>query len=217
MHVFSHKQEMIERHLKPRGIDDPAVLHAMAVVPREAFVPESLMGQAYADKALSIGFGQTISQPFTVAFMCQSLLLQPEDRVLEIGTGSGYGAAVLSRIASEVHSIERLPELAAAAAERIRSLGYHNVRIHTGDGTRGLPEFGPFDAICVTAAGTALPDPFIDQLAEGGRILIPLADDGGQTMYRFTKRNGRITREDLGRFAFVPLIGEYGYDERHDG
>jgi protein-L-isoaspartate(D-aspartate) O-methyltransferase len=186
----------------------------MELVPRELFVTPFERSAAYEDRALPIESGQTISQPYTVAFMCQEARITPSDRVLEIGAGSGYGAAVLSHLASEVHTVERIPELAAQAAERLRRFGYHNVTVHLGDGTLGLPSAGPFDAILVTAGARDLPPDYVPQLAEGGRIVIPLGDQpGSQTMYRMTLTDGQLEVDDLGRFAFVPLIGQEGWDE----
>ncbi len=206
------RQAMVERQLSTREIDDPRVLRAMGEVPREAFVPLELRAAAYEDRPLPVGFGQTISQPYTVAYMCQALRLRGDERVLEIGTGSGYGAAVLGRLAAEVHSIERVPELAEQARQRLESLGYTNVWVHLGDGTEGLAEWAPFDAILATAGGYELPEPYVDQLAEGGRIVIPLGHhQDSQTMWRFTKRGRELDQEGLGRFAFVPLIGAWGW------
>lgn len=205
---------MVETQLQPRGIHDPRVLEALRRVPREEFVPPDLRGLAYEDGALAIGLGQTISQPFTVAFMCQAAALRGSDRVLEVGTGSGYGAAVLSHLAHEVYSVETIPSLAETARERLQRLGYRRTHVVTGDGSCGLPEFAPYDAIIVTAGGETLPPPFVEQLREGGRIVIPLGPrPGGQTMFRYTLNQGRLEKTDLGSFAFVPLVGAYGWDD----
>lgn len=213
--LFEQRRErMVEKQLKSRGISDTRVLQAMGRVPREAFVPRHLQSSAYDDRALPIEHGQTISQPFTVAFMCQAARLQASDTVLEVGTGSGYGAAVLSQGVKQVFSLERVPQLADGAKARLERLGYTNIEVRTADGTLGLPDAGPFDAIVVTAAAAGLPVAYLDQLAEGGRIVIPLGGYSyGQSLYRFTLHAGELLVDDLGEFAFVPLIGKYGWNE----
>lgn len=206
------RERMIEDHLRKRGITDPRVLDAMRLVPRELFVPPEIRHLAYEDGALSIGLGQTISQPFTVAFMCQAAALCGDERILEVGTGSGYGAAVLSHLAREVYTIETIGELADAASERLQRLDYRNVQVFKGDGSLGLSDFAPYEAIVVTAGGSTLPAPYAEQLSEGGRVVIPLGDyPGAQSMYRFTRRDGKLIQENLGGFSFVPLVGEYGW------
>lgn len=208
------RREMVDQQLRRRGLRDERVLQAMLAVPREEFVPAPLRESAYDDCALPIGQGQTISQPFTVAFMIEALQLGGDERVLEIGTGSGYAAAVLSLVAGEVYTIERIPELATAAAERLARLGYHNVHVKIGDGTLGLPEAAPFDGIIVTAGAPELPAPYREQLAPGGRVVIPIGDSPrSQLMYRYTRQNGTLTSECLGGFAFVPLVGRHGWEE----
>lgn len=204
------RHRMVEQDLEGHGINNPRVLAAMAEVPREEFVPDDLRESAYDDRALPIGFHQTISQPYTVAFMLESLRLSSRDTVLEIGTGSGYAAAVLAQLVATVHSVERIPELAQAAERRLQRLGYRNVQVHVGDGSLGLEESGPFDAIVVTAAAEVLPPPYAKQLVQGGRLVIPLGDSYSQSLYRFTKDCEHLISEDLGGFAFVPLIGRYG-------
>lgn len=203
---------MVELQLWQNGIRDERVLTAMAKVPRDEFVPTILKASSYGDCPLSIGHGQTISQPFTVAFMCQALQFKGHERVLEIGTGSGYAAAVLSLLANKVFTIERIDDLATAAAARLKRLDYTNVEVIAGDGTLGLPEAAPFDGIVATAAAGQLPPPLAPQLAEGGRIVMPI---GGETfdqcLYRFTKRGGELHGENLGCFAFVPLLGQFGW------
>jgi protein-L-isoaspartate(D-aspartate) O-methyltransferase len=203
---------MIDSQLRARGIVDSRVLDAMLRVPREEFVPADSRHLSYEDYPLPIGHDQTISQPFTVAFMCEALQLSGKERVLEIGTGSGYAAAVLSLLAKKVFTVERIPELANTAAECLARLGYSNVRVITADGSFGLLPEAPFDAIVVTAAAPTLPRPFADQLADGGRIVIPIGTESfDQRMYRITKRDGNLIPEDLGAYAFVPLIGKYGW------
>jgi len=205
---------MVESQLACRDIHDQSVLDAMGRVPREQFVPDDERPLAYDDRALPIGYDQTISQPYTVAFMLQSLRLNGTETMLEIGTGSGYCAAVASLIVPQVHTVERIAPLAAAAAERLKTLGYHNVQVHIDDGTLGLPEHAPFDAVIVTAGAESLPDAYREQLAEGGRIVIPIGDQPrSQTMYRYTRSNDQWHIDELGSFAFVPLIGSHGGHE----
>ena len=203
---------MVSAHLRTRGICDSRVLTAMLAVPREAFVPEAMKDEAYEDWPHPIGAGQTISQPFTVAYMAQAAELHGEDKVLEVGTGSGYGAAVLSHLAAEVHTIERLPALAERAATTLERLGYKNVHVHIGDGSLGLAEQAPFDAIVVTAGAGYLPPAYSQQLAEGGRIVIPIGrSERSQHLYRFRRARHELSMDELGAFAFVPLIGEAGW------
>ena len=205
------RQLMVAQQLQRRGISDARVLTAMTAVPREMFVPDPLRGNAYADRALPLEHEQTISQPYTVAFMCEALQLEPDEVVLEVGTGSGYGAAVLSKMARHVHTIERIPELAEQAQQRLAKLGYRNITVHQGDGSLGLPSEAPFDASCVTAAGGDLPQAYVEQLSDGGRIVIPLEDGHGQqTMQRITRDGAEFRRESLGTFTFVPLIRAQG-------
>ena len=213
-YLHDARQRMVEHQLRLRGIADERVLQAMASVPREAFVSASVRDYAYDDCPLPIGFGQTISQPFTVAFQCEALQLHDNERVLEIGTGSGYAAAVLSHLAKEVYTVERIPGLATQAKETLSRLGYTNAHVFTANGTLGLPDHAPFDGIVVTAGGTSLPKPFLEQLSMGGRIVIPIGESlYGQSMYRFTKLPESLQVENLGGFAFVPLIGRYGWEE----
>lgn len=211
------RRKMVERQVRARGIHDERVLAAMERVPRHAFVPASLAEFAYDDAPLPLDAGQTISQPYIVALMAQAARLDRSDRVLEIGTGSGYAAAILAELADRVDSVERLPELAAQARATLQAQGYERVRVHTADGTLGLPAEAPFDAILAAAAGPEVPQAWREQLAVGGRIVMPVADDRRrQRLVRITRVNrDRYDEEDLGAVAFVPLVGEQGWpDER---
>lgn len=197
---------MVNDQLEQRGIHDPRVLEAVEWVPRHDFVPTDLVDLAYEDRALPIGFEQTISQPYTVGFMCQEARITRGDKVLEVGTGSGYGAAVLSLLARDVHTIERIEPLFRKARERLSRLGYQNVHCHLDDGTRGLLHEAPFDVIIVAAGAELIPAAYKEQLAEGGRLVIPIGPTSHQEMVRLTRRGNDYLREDLGSFGFVPLI-----------
>jgi protein-L-isoaspartate(D-aspartate) O-methyltransferase len=203
---------MVERQLRRRGIEDERVLAAMEAVPREAFLPEALREQAYADSALPIGEEQTISQPWIVAAICQALELDGSELVLEVGTGSGYSAAVLARLAAHVVSIERHEPLSRRAAEALESLGIRNVEIVLGDGSLGVSQRAPFDAIAVHATAPAPPPALIDQLADGGRLVVPVAGDEADGLTVLQRVEDRIEATDLGPCRFVPLIGEEGFD-----
>ena len=205
--------EMIEKQLRRRGISDAAVLAVMAAVPRHEFVAEELRSHAYDDLPLPIGGGQTISQPYMVAAMTAALRLQPSDRVLEIGTGCGYHAAVLSRLAKEVFTIERWPELASTASARLARLGYPNAHVHCGDGTLGLPELAPFDAILVAAAAPAVPKPLLAQLAEGGRMILPVGNTEHQELRLIEKHGDAFPTKMLEGCRFVPLVGYHGWQD----
>jgi protein-L-isoaspartate(D-aspartate) O-methyltransferase len=209
----AQREEMIEKQLRRRGVHDAAVLAAMAEVPRHEFVSEDVRAQAYDDLPLPIGSGQTISQPYIVAAMTAALHLRPGDRVLEIGTGCGYHAAVLSRLAKEVFTIERRPELASGASATLARLGYSNAHVHCGDGTLGLPELAPFDAILVAAAAPAVPKPLLAQLAEGGRIILPVGDTQHQELQLIEKRGDAFPMKMLEGCRFVPLVGYHGWQE----
>jgi protein-L-isoaspartate(D-aspartate) O-methyltransferase len=202
---------MVERQLRRRGIGDERVLAAMGEVPREEFVPERYRSRAYADSALPIGEGQTISQPWIVAAICQALELSGGERVLEIGAGSGYSAAVLSRLAAEVIGVERHRSLAAEARRALDALGVENVELRVGDGSRGLPERAPFDAIAVHATAPGPPRTLLGQLARGGRLVVPIAADRADLLTVFRRRGGELLREEIGPCRFVPLIGEEGF------
>jgi len=210
---------MVETQLMERGILDPAVLAAMRTVPREAFVPVDWRDYAYYDGPLPIAEGQTISQPYIVALMTQELQLTPHDRVLEVGTGSGYGAAVLSCIAAHVYTVERLHPLATAARQRLRELGYHNVQVLAGNGTLGWPEHAPYDGIVVTAEGPSIPQALQAQLAIGGRLIIPVGTPNRQHLMQVIRQSGtEFEQENLGEVRFVPLIGAQGWpDSPADG
>jgi protein-L-isoaspartate(D-aspartate) O-methyltransferase len=196
---------MVEKQLRPRGIDDPRVLRVMAKVPREKFVAKELEKSAYEDRPLPIGFEQTISQPYIVAFMTQALKPKPTDRVLEIGTGSGYQAAVLGELVAEVYTIEIVRPLAQRAATVLNALGYKNVLVKGGDGYKGWPEHAPFDAIIVTAAPDHVPQPLIQQLKEGGRIVIPVGKTFAQQLKVLEKRGGALKETAVVPVKFVPL------------
>jgi protein-L-isoaspartate(D-aspartate) O-methyltransferase len=200
------RHNMVAEQLEQRGIHDPRVLEAMEWVPRHEFVPAELLSQAYEDRALPIELDQTISQPYTVAFMCQEARLNANDKVLEIGTGTGYCAAVLSLLVREVHTIERLVTLNRSASERLARLGYRNVHCYFDDGTLGRPDAAPFDAIICTAGAESLPKDYQKQLTDGGRLVIPVGRDSRQEMIRITRRGERFEQEDLGTFGFVPLV-----------
>ena len=210
------RKDMVENQLKRRGIRDRKVLDAMEAVPREKFVPPDMADSAYHDGPLPIGEGQTISQPYIVALMTEEMELSRGDRVLEIGTGSGYAAAILAHICDEVFTIERNEDLAEKAEDLLKSLQYENVHILCDDGTLGWPENAPYDAIVVTAGAPDVPQPLVEQLAEGGRIVIPVGSSPRlQTLVRVRKTaEGEIQKEDLSGVRFVPLIGEAGWKDR---
>ena len=203
--------QMIREQLERRNIHDERVLQAMAAVPRHLFVPQKLSEHAYDDSALPIGAGQTISQPFIVALTASALQLRPQDRVLEIGAGSGYAAAVLAQLVAEVWTVERVRALAEEAAQRLHDLGYTNVHVGVGDGTSGWPEHAPYDAIAVAAAAPAIPRPLLDQLALGGRLVLPVGSRDDQQMVRIVRRPHGFDRQQLGPVRFVPLVGEHGW------
>jgi len=211
--AISERDRMVAGQIAARGVEDPLVLDAMRAVPREDFVPADLAGYAYEDGPLPIGHGQTISQPYIVAVMTAAARLRPGDRVLEIGTGSGYGAAVLSKIAGEVYTVERIQGLADSARDRLAALGYGNVHVRCGDGTLGWAEHAPYDAIIVTAGGPTVPRALLDQLKPGGRLVMPLGSEPrGQRLIRRTRTGPETyTQDDLEWVAFVPLIGEQGW------
>lgn len=204
---------MVERQLRARGIEDERVLAAMAEVPREEFVPEALRGRAYADSALPIGREQTISQPWIVAAICQALGLQGPELVLEVGTGSGYSAAVLALLASHVVSVERHESLSQEAARSLAGQGIRNVELVVGDGSLGVPERGPFDAIAVHATAPEPPPALVGQLVDGGRLVVPIAGEEADTLTLVRRQGDEALSEEIGPCRFVPLIGEGGFGE----
>lgn len=213
---FSEQRErMVDAQIAARGVRDPWVLHAMRTVPREAFVPASDRESAYDDGPLPIGEGQTISQPYVVAVMTEVVRPKPGNRALEIGTGSGYAAAVLATIVSDVYSVERLAGLASTAGRRLARLGYRNVHVRCGDGTLGWPDHAPYEAIMVTAGGPRVPPALLEQLAIGGRLVMPVGSAHRfQHLVRVTRRGADdYVHEDLEAVAFVPLIGEQGWPD----
>jgi protein-L-isoaspartate(D-aspartate) O-methyltransferase len=207
------RDEMVARQIRARGIISARVLDAMAAVPRHEFVPIEARASAYSDEALPIGGGQTISQPFIVAAMSDALQLSGSERVLEIGGGCGYQAAVLSLLAQNVMVVELRASLAGVARERLARLGYANVRVEEGDGSLGWPAGAPYDAILVSAAAPAIPPPLVEQLAEGGRLVIPVGDSERQSMLRIVKRAGGLAQESLLTCRFVPLLGRHGWPD----
>ena len=205
------RDRMVDKQIRSRGVKAPRVLDAMRAVPRHCFVPEGLIDSAYEDHPLNIGSGQTISQPYIVALMTELLNLQPGDRVLEIGTGSGYQTAVLATLAGVVTSVERLEELADAARGRLAGLGYDNVQVHRSDGTLGFPEEAPYDAIVVTAAAPHVPEALTEQLADGGRLVCPVGPRMTQRLVRIVRRGSVLEQNEGIGCVFVPLVGENGW------
>ncbi len=216
MNEFTELRErMVRRQIAARGIEDPLILAAFRVVPRHAFVAEADAEQAYGDHPLPIAAEQTISQPYIVALMIEAAQIAPGDHMLEVGAGSGYAAAVISRIAARVIGIERQPELATLARERIARLGYGNVVIVEGDGTTGWQAEAPYDAILAAASGSHVPPPLVEQLKPGGRLVMPIGDPGAvQQLVKVTKcRDGTLQQSELGPVRFVPLIGQEGWTD----
>jgi len=204
------RKRMVTEQLLSRGISDKAVLDVFSKVERDRFIPEELIVSAYADYPVPIGEGQTISQPFIVALMTESLGLAGTERVLEIGSGSGYQTAVLAELAGEVYSIERFDGLGGRAKRVLDELGYKNIKIKIGDGTLGWPQEAPFDRIIVTAASPKIPPPLFDQLKEGGRLILPLGESFSQVLTLVGKVDGKLNSKDICGCVFVPLVGEYG-------
>ena len=208
------RERMVRQQIAARGIRNERVLAAMQTTPRHLFVPEHSRRSAYHDGPLAIGRGQTISQPYIVALMTEALELRGHEQVLEIGTGSGYQAAILSQLAAHVYTVERIQELAIRAQERFCQLGYANILLRIGDGTLGWPEHAPYEAIIVTAAPPKVPNSLTDQLADGGRLVAPIGGSWSQSLIRIRKVSGHLHRQELTSVAFVPLIGKHGWPEK---
>jgi len=207
------RKRMVQEQLINRDIVDPATIKAMSEVPRHLFVDDAMQGRAYGDHPLPIGAGQTISQPYIVATMTQALGLTGTEKVLEIGTGSGYQAAVLSRICTQVYTVERVNSLLARARKVFDKLRYYNIRSKLDDGTMGWPENGPYDAIIVTAGGPEVPQPLVDQLSENGRLIIPVGDQHVQELQLVQKKEGQVEISCLASVRFVDLVGEHGWSK----
>jgi len=209
----SEREQMVATQIARRGVRDARVLEAMRTVPRHCFVSPEYRYLAYTDGPLPIGNGQTISQPYIVALMSELLELRGDEKVLEVGTGSGYQAAVLAHLARQVHTIERYANLARYAARLLADLGLTNVTFHIGDGSKGLEEQAPFAGIIVTAAAPIIPPPLLDQLEDGGRLVIPVGSRGGQVLERWVRQGERFDYESIIPVAFVPLVGEQGWKD----
>jgi protein-L-isoaspartate(D-aspartate) O-methyltransferase len=207
------RQAMVETQIRKRGIADERVLRSMRSVPRHEFVESHWKNLAYTDEPLPIGGGQTISQPYIVAVMCAAVYPESMEKVLEIGTGCGYQAAVLSCLAREVHTVEYREELASGARERLQRLGYGNIHVYCGDGSQGLEAFAPYDGIIVAAAAPHLPEPLMQQLAEGGRMIVPVGGEEHQVLLLLTKHGGKFSSERRDPCRFVPLLGRHGWKD----
>jgi protein-L-isoaspartate(D-aspartate) O-methyltransferase len=205
------RKHMVEEQIAARGLLDPRLLTVMDSVPRHLFIPTDDLAWAYADGPLPIGHGQTISQPYIVALMTELLSVKTGDRVLEVGTGSGYQAAVLGMMAADVHTVEVIPELAKQAARTLTDLGFENIHVHIGDGSLGWPEFSPYNGILVAAAAPSAPQPLLDQLAEGGQLVIPVGGRGYQHLEVWKRTGQEFTCQNNLAVAFVPLRGEHGW------
>ncbi len=207
------RKQMVRSQLIARGIKDERVIQAMSIVPRHLFVEDALRSRAYSDRSLPIGEKQTISQPYIVARMTEALDVEPGDRILEVGTGSGYQAAVLSLIADHVYSLERLPRLLIRARTLLDSLGYRNVSLLQSDGSKGWREHAPFNAVLVTAGSPSIPEPLLEQLDDGGRLVLPIGDDSCQELVRVVREGNEFFKTVLGGCRFVKLVGNHGWSE----
>lgn len=213
-HYGVARRRMVEEQVVARGVRDTRVLGAMLELPRHLFVDEALSDQAYGDYPVGIGEGQTISQPYMVALMTEALHLTGTEKVLEIGTGCGYQTAVLARTVRQVYTIERIKNLGLAARRHLRMLGLKNIVMRVGDGSNGWPEVAPFDAILIAAGSPEIPEPLVRQLAEGGRMVVPVGTEADQDLIRLTKKEGRVTQENLGPCRFVKLVGRFGWSRQ---
>ena len=207
------RERMVKTQLIPRGINDKRVLEVMGKIPRDRFTEEALKGEAYNDHPLPIGHKQTISQPYIVALMTEALELTGKERVLEIGTGSGYQTAILAELSEKVYTVERIKSLLVKSRNILAELGYNNILFKAFDGTLGWKEYEPYDAIIVTAGAPNIPQPLLDQLAEGGRLIIPVGNRFGQELIKMTKKRGKYIQKNLGGCRFVDLIGVYGWKD----
>ena len=211
------RKRMVQEQLMPRGIKDQKVLNAFYRIERHKFIPEDLRNSAYADFPVPIGEGQTISQPYIVALMTEYLGLTGKEKVLEIGTGSGYQTAILSELAGEIYSVERFEVLAVRAQAILNELGYKNIKVKAGDGTLGWEEAAPFDRIIITAASPKIPLPLIEQLADNGKLILPLGESVSQVLTLLEKKEGQLKSVDVCGCVFVPLVGKYGWSNKKDG
>jgi len=209
----SLRQDMVNEQIIARGISDERTIQALLKVPRHIFVPQSMLGEAYADYPLPIGQGQTISQPYMVALMTELFQLEGNEKILEIGTGSGYQTAILAELAKKVYTIERFSELIEQAKKRLQKLGYENILFFCSDGTKGLPEFAPYQGIIVTASAKEIPPPLFQQLDEGGKLVIPLGERFSQILTLVEKKKGKTIQKEICGCTFVPLVGEYGWGQ----
>jgi protein-L-isoaspartate(D-aspartate) O-methyltransferase len=207
------REKMVKKQLIPRGIKDAGVLEVMGKIPRDRFVEEALVGEAYNDHPLPIGHGQTISQPYIVALMTEALGLRGEEKTLEIGTGSGYQTAILADLSKKVYTVERIRPLLVKARNTLAELGYNNILFKAFDGTLGWKEFEPYDAIMVTAGAPKIPQPLLDQLAENGRLIIPVGNKFSQELIKVTRKKGNYLQENLGGCRFVDLVGVHGWKD----
>ncbi|MDO8519314.1 MAG: protein-L-isoaspartate(D-aspartate) O-methyltransferase [Deltaproteobacteria bacterium] len=210
------RRRMVEEQIRRRGISDPRVLAAMLKVPRHRFVDPGLEDQAYGDNPLGIGEGQTISQPYIVALMTEALGLTGREKILEIGTGCGYQTAILSELAAQVYTIERIKNLGLSARRNLKNLGCRNIVIRVGDGSMGWPEAAPFDGILIAAGSPEIPKPLTAQLAVGGKMVVPVGTEENQHLMRITRREDNFSMEDLGECRFVKLVGEYGWRRKKE-